>query len=146
MHNPWWLVVGILGALGVGLGAFGAHGLETALAEHPEGERLIEVWGTASRYHLIHALALLGVAAHPRRPAVVGGLFIAGILLFAGSLYLMPTLTLALGGSWRWLGAITPLGGVAFISGWIALAAWPRRPRPAPGPTGPERAANRSGR
>jgi uncharacterized membrane protein YgdD (TMEM256/DUF423 family) len=127
MANPWWTVAGVVGALGVGLGAFGAHGLETALAEHPEGPRLLEVWGTAGRYHLVHALALLGVAAHPRRPAVVGGLFLGGIALFAGSLYLMPVLTLAVGGSWRWLGAITPLGGVCFIAGWLALAAWPRR-------------------
>lgn len=130
----WWIVAGVLGALGVGLGAFGAHGLESALAEHPDGPHLLEVWGTASRYHLIHALAVLGVAAHPRRPAIVGGLFVAGIALFSGSLYLMPLLSLAVGGSWGWLGAITPLGGLAFISGWIALAAWPRAPRTPPAP------------
>lgn len=129
MRNPWWTLAGILGALGVGLAAFGAHGLETALAEHPDGPHLLEIWGTAGRYHLIHALAVIGVAVHPRRPAVAGGLFIAGILLFSGSLYLMPTLSLLLGGSWRWLGAITPLGGVAFISGWLCLAFWPRSPK-----------------
>jgi len=126
----WWIIGGLLGALGVGLGAFGAHGLEGALADHADGPHLLEIWGTAGRYHLIHALALLGVAAHPRRPAVPGVLFVAGILLFSGSLYLMPLLSLGVGGSWSWLGAITPLGGLAFISGWISLAVWPRRARP----------------
>ncbi len=127
----WWIVGGLLGALGVGLGAFGAHGLEGPLSDVPDGPHLIEIWGTASKYHLIHALAVLAVAIHPRKPAVVGALFTAGILLFSGSLYLMPLLTLAVGGSWSWLGAITPLGGLAFISGWVALAVWPRTPRPA---------------
>ncbi|MFK7931746.1 MAG: DUF423 domain-containing protein [Myxococcota bacterium] len=122
----WWTIAGVIGALGVALGAFGAHSLDGHVDEH-----LIEVWHTASRYHLIHALALLGVAAHPRKPAVVGALFVVGIALFAGSLYLMPVLTLALGGSWRWLGAITPLGGVAFIAGWVSLAVWPRTPKSA---------------
>ena len=115
----WWTVAGILGALGVALGAFGAHGLEGRVTD----PHLMEVWHTASRYHLLHALALLGVAAHPRAPAVPGALFVAGIALFSGSLYTM-TLTGA-----RWLGAITPLGGLCLIAGWIALAAWPRTPR-----------------
>lgn len=121
----WWTIAGVLGALGVALGAFGAHGLEGQVDDH-----LLGVWQTASRYHLIHALALLGVAAHPRKPAVAGGLFLAGIALFSGSLYLMPLLTMGLGGSWKWLGAITPLGGVAFIAGWLVLAVWPRSKRP----------------
>jgi uncharacterized membrane protein YgdD (TMEM256/DUF423 family) len=127
----WWLVAGLVGALGVGLGAFGAHGLGDPLhALGPQGDHLLEVWHTAGRYHLIHAVALLGVAAHPRHPAVVGALFVAGIALFSGSLYLMPLLTLAVGGSWSWLGAITPLGGLCFIAGWIALGVWPRKPVP----------------
>ncbi len=108
----WWTVGGILGALGVGSGAFGAHALEA----HIDDARLIEVWHTGAKYHLIHALALLGVAAHPGQPDRAGWLFVAGIVLFSGSLYLM-TLTGA-----RWLGAITPLGGVAFIAGWLTLA------------------------
>ncbi len=118
----WWTLAGVLGALGVALGAFGAHGLQSRL----DDPHLLEVWQTASRYHLIHALALIGVAAHPARPSLAGWAFVAGIALFCGSLYLMPLLTLFVGGSWRWLGAITPLGGVAFIVGWAALAFWPR--------------------
>lgn len=118
----WWTIAAILGALGVILGAFGAHGLQARL----DDPHLLQVWETASRYHLIHALALLGVAAHPGRPWLAGWLFVGGIAIFCGSLYLMPLLTLLLGGSWRWLGAITPIGGVAFIAGWIALAAWSR--------------------
>jgi uncharacterized membrane protein YgdD (TMEM256/DUF423 family) len=109
----WWRVAGIMGALGVALGAFGAHGLQGRVQD----PHLLEVWETAARYHLLHALAVLGVAAHPRQPARAGWLFVAGVLLFSGSLYLM-TLTGA-----RWLGAITPLGGVCMIGGWLTLAA-----------------------
>lgn len=108
----WWTVAGLTGATGVALGAFGAHALEGRVAD----PHLLEVWQTASRYHLLHALALLAVAAHPRPPSASGWLFLAGIALFSGSLYLM-TLTGA-----RWLGAITPLGGVCFIAGWLWLA------------------------
>ena len=108
----WWTVAGIVGALGVAMGAFGAHGIEGAGYE----ARLVEVWHTAARYHLIHALALVGVAAHPQQPVWAGGLFLAGIAIFSGSLYLM-TLTGA-----RWLGAITPVGGLCLIAGWLALA------------------------
>lgn len=118
----WWTIAGVAGALGVALGAFGAHGLQGRL----DDPHLLEVWQTASRYHLIHALALAAVAAHPGRPWAAGWLFVAGIIVFSGTLYLMPLLTMGLGGSWRWLGAITPLGGLAFIAGWLALALWPR--------------------
>ena len=102
-----------MGALGVLLGAFGAHGLEGVVDE----PRLLENWNTGARYHVIHAVALLGVAAHPKQPRVAGVAFSVGIVVFSGSLYLM-TLTGA-----RWLGAITPIGGVLFIIGWLALAA-----------------------
>jgi uncharacterized membrane protein YgdD (TMEM256/DUF423 family) len=108
----WWKVAGIVGALGVALGAFGAHGLQKVITD----AHLLEVWHTGSRYHLIHALALVAVAVHPGKPAAAGRLFLAGIVLFSGSLYAM-TLTGA-----RWLGAITPLGGLAFIAGWLVLA------------------------
>lgn len=107
----WWKVAGLLGALGVALGAFGAHGLK-GIVEDPH---LLEVWETGARYHLIHAVALLGVAAHPSRPRNAGIAFVVGTILFSGSLYLM-TLT-----GVRWLGAITPLGGVSFIVGWCLL-------------------------
>jgi uncharacterized membrane protein YgdD (TMEM256/DUF423 family) len=109
----WWRIAGIVGALGVLLGAFGAHGLKTVVTD----PHLLEVWDTAARYHLIHAVALLGVAAHPSQPRLPGPLFLLGICIFSGSLYLM-----ALTGI-LWLGAITPIGGVCFIAGWLALAA-----------------------
>ncbi len=109
----WWRMAGALGALAVILGAFGAHGLEARVADP---ERLAW-WHTGARYHLVHAVALLGVAAHPRRPRVAGWLFVVGIALFSGSLYVM-TLT-----GIRALGAITPVGGLCLIGGWLALAA-----------------------
>lgn len=107
-----WRTAGIAGALAVALGAFGAHGLE----ERVSAEALAW-WETGARYHLAHAVALGLVAAHPRPGRVAGLAFAIGILLFSGSLYAM-TLT-----GVRWLGAVTPLGGIAFITGWVALAA-----------------------
>lgn len=112
------LMAGALNAaLAVLLGAFGAHALRTRL-----DPALLAVFETAGRYHVYHALALLGVgllAVHaPRAPGlrVAGALFLAGIVLFCASLYL-----LALTGA-RALGVITPFGGLAFIAGWLALA------------------------
>ncbi len=106
----------ISGFLGVALGAFAAHGLKARLA--PE---LLATFDTGVRYQAMHALALLAVAlAHARWPgralAAAGWLFVAGTLLFSGSLY-----ALALTGV-RALGAITPFGGVALLLGWLCLA------------------------
>ena len=106
----------VLGLLGGLVGAFGAH----ALRGRVEAD-LLAVFETGARYHLYHALALLAAGyAAGRWPggaaALAGWCFIAGIVLFSGSLY-----ALALTGV-RWLGAITPLGGVAFLVGWGALA------------------------
>ena len=112
-------ITAVLGLLGVALGAFGAHALRNRV-----GPDLIEVWKTGVLYQLIHTLALLGVAAlGPRagRPGLVTSLFLAGILVFSGSLYL-----LVLTGQ-RWWGAVTPLGGIAFMLGWVALAISARR-------------------
>jgi uncharacterized membrane protein YgdD (TMEM256/DUF423 family) len=113
-----FLAVGALfGATGVALGAFGAHALSSRLSESSLG-----VWETAVNYQLVHALALLAVGVLVREPgtinpafAVAGWGFVVGVVLFSGSLY-----GLALGGP-RWFGPITPLGGVAFIVGWVAL-------------------------
>ena len=113
-----------LGALSAGLavaaGAFGAHALKGHLS--PED---LAVFETGARYQMYHALALLAVAwAASRWPvpsvSAAGWLFVAGTVLFSGSLY-----ALALSGI-RWLGAVTPLGGVAFLAGWACLAvgAW----------------------
>lgn len=106
----------MFGALGVAAGAFGAHGLRGRLT--PE---MLAVFETGVRYQLIHALALLAVAWAGTRWAssaitAAGWLFVAGIVLFSGSLY-----ALCLTGI-RWLGAVTPFGGAVFIAGWLALA------------------------
>ncbi len=107
------LAAALLGAAGVALGAFGAHGLRARL-----DARSLEIWETAVRYHLLHAVALLALALSPQAPALrgPGSLFVAGIALFSGSLY-----ALALGGP-RALGPVTPLGGLAFVAGWLWLA------------------------
>jgi uncharacterized membrane protein YgdD (TMEM256/DUF423 family) len=111
-----FFTLGSLSALiAVAAGAFGAHGLRGRLT--PE---LLTVFETAARYQMYHALALLAVAwAATRWPGALvswaGWLFVAGTLIFSGSLY-----ALALTGA-RWLGAITPLGGVAFLAGWLCL-------------------------
>jgi uncharacterized membrane protein YgdD (TMEM256/DUF423 family) len=116
-----WLLLGALnGFLSVAAGAFGAHALKARL-----GPDLLAVFETGARYHMYHALALLavGLLAAVRPAGVPAGLlngagwaFLVGILLFSGSLY-----ALALTGV-RGLGAITPLGGLGFLAGWVLLA------------------------
>ncbi|MBX2992023.1 MAG: DUF423 domain-containing protein [Bacteroidetes bacterium] len=103
-------------AIGVAAGAFGAHGLKSMLP--PD---MLAVYETAVRYHMYHAFGLIaaGWAAHDTqnsKASVAGWCFVTGTLLFSGSLYIL-TLT-----GLRWLGAITPFGGVLFIAGWILLA------------------------
>lgn len=115
MRNPL-LASGIFGLTGVVLGAFGAHALRATLAAQGSAG----TWETAVHYHLFHALALLAVGLHrPTGPAPwlrrAGIAWGAGIVLFSGSLYL-----LALGGP-RWLGPVTPLGGLGFIVGWVGV-------------------------
>lgn len=114
------LVAALAGFSGVALGAFGAHGLKARLAAKPDAEQRLAWWQTGAQYHLVHALAI-GLAAVRPSPAHGGSalapwLFLAGIALFSGSLYTM-TLT-----GIRKLGAVTPLGGLAFLAGWAALA------------------------
>ncbi len=108
--------------LAVAAGAFGAHALKTRLT--PD---LFTVFEVGARYHMYHALALLLTAwAASRWPVstvhAAGGLFVAGTLLFSGSLYALSLTGL------RWLGAVTPFGGLAFLAGWACLAwgAWHR--------------------
>jgi uncharacterized membrane protein YgdD (TMEM256/DUF423 family) len=105
----------------VAAGAFGAHALRGRLSAD-----LLGVFETAARYQMYHALGLMAVAWAASRwpgalPQWAGWLFVAGTVLFSGSLY-----ALALSGV-RWLGAITPLGGVAFLAGWICLGLAARR-------------------
>lgn len=112
-----FVILGALsGAIGVGAGAFGAHALRERLEP-----RMLEVFETAARYQMFHAIALFGAAwVVSRWPGslanAAGWLFLAGTVLFSGSLY-----ALALSNV-RALGAITPLGGVCFIAGWLCLA------------------------
>jgi uncharacterized membrane protein YgdD (TMEM256/DUF423 family) len=117
-----WIITGaVLGALTVALGAFGAHALKDRLAPAD-----LELWKTAVQYQGMHAMALVffGLAqqARPRR-CLAGWSFLLGTVVFSGTVY-----ALALGGP-RWLGAITPFGGMLLIVGWIAFAASAARAR-----------------
>ncbi len=101
----------LLAGLGVALGAFGAHGLRAVL-----GASELGWWNTAVQYQMWHAVGLVGIAALPgprRWPAL---LLLLGTTIFSGTLYVM-----ALTGM-RWLGAVTPIGGLLMIAGWLALA------------------------
>lgn len=116
MTRTLFMLGSLLGLIGVAAGAFGAHGLRNRLT--PD---LLDTWETAVRYQLVHALALLATAwaltRWPGAPArAAGWLFLAGTLVFSGSLYL-----LCLSGA-RWLGAVTPIGGLALLTGWGCLA------------------------
>lgn len=110
-------IAAINGFLAVGLGAFAAHGLRDRLPED-----LLAVFQTGVQYQMYHALALFGVGllgiqfADSPLLRASGFMFIAGIVIFSGSLYI-----LSLSGI-RWLGAITPIGGLAFLTGWLLLA------------------------
>ncbi|MCL4486629.1 MAG: DUF423 domain-containing protein [Chloroflexi bacterium] len=116
MSQLFFALAGISGALAVALGAFGAHALRRRLSHET-----IETFRIGVQYQMYHALALLGVALaleRSRAPVLLtsaGWLFILGTLLFSGSLYLLTLLRL------RWLGSVTPLGGIAFIVGWLCL-------------------------
>ena len=116
MDRTFLLIGALAGFIGVALGAFGAHGLRGRLSAD-----MLTVFETGVRYHMYHALAILLTAAVAQRvggwlAAAAGWCFMAGIVLFSGSLYL-----LALTGVGT-LGAITPLGGLAFLAGWACLA------------------------
>lgn len=127
----WIPIVGaLLAAVGVGLGAFGAHGLEDQLRRlGHEGslDKRLAWFETAVRYQLYHALGMLAIAALAATQTsgwhrAAAGMFVLGIALFSGSLYIM---TFA-GDAWRKLGMVSPLGGLALIVGWVvlAVAAW----------------------
>jgi uncharacterized membrane protein YgdD (TMEM256/DUF423 family) len=117
MANFFIGIGALLAAIGVALGAFGAHGLRAKLEP-----RLLEIWQTGVEYHMYHALGLILLGLLLRwAPAGAlinwsGGLMLAGILFFSGSLYLLVLTGLG------WLGAITPLGGLSFIIAWLLLA------------------------
>ena len=121
MHKLYLILGGVFGGLGVVLGAFGAHGLKQLV-----GPETVGTFQTGVQYQMYHAFALLIVGIlYERLPHSLlnwaGGLFIGGIILFSGSLYLLAALKAAnkvgLGG----VGIITPIGGLLFIVGWILL-------------------------
>jgi uncharacterized membrane protein YgdD (TMEM256/DUF423 family) len=112
-----FILLGALNAmLGVGLGAFGAHGLKTMLS--PE---LLAIYQAGVTYQMYHALGLIGIGLiHPKAPSSkllhwAGWLMFSGIVLFSGSLYLLALLNL------KWLGMITPLGGICFLTAWLFI-------------------------
>lgn len=121
MPRVFTIIAAGLAFIGVALGAFGAHGLAATL----EASGRADTFDTANQYHLIHALALLGAAwaaeRWPGRAARWAGyLFVLGVLLFSGSLYVLAIFDIG------FMGAVAPLGGAALLGGWLCLglAAW----------------------
>lgn len=117
MSKFWFSIGCVLLALSVGIGAFGAHGLKTIL----EANNRIETFETAVKYQFYHSfgiviLSLISKNITTKMVNPIGWLFLGGIIVFSGSLYI-----LSLSGI-RWLGAITPLGGVSFILAWLLMA------------------------
>ena len=110
----WIVVAALSGALAVMAGAFGAHGLSARVSADQ-----LTAWSTAASYHLVHSIALLALALFSaqsgRAVGLQSGLFLAGILLFSGSIYLL-VLTPA-----KWLGPVTPIGGLCLVAGWLSL-------------------------
>ena len=116
MKSGWLMIGAVAGGVGVALGAFGAHGLKSRVSAE-----MLAVFETGVRYQMYHALALVAVGLAATRWTSVwlgaaGWLFLIGIVVFSGSLYVMTFTGI------RWLGAITPIGGLSFILGWLSLA------------------------
>ena len=116
MSILFFRIAAVLCFLAVALGAFGAHSLRSSLELHG----MLDVWNKAVLYHFIHAIALLVLALYGTVNRGAWWLLLAGILLFSGSLYVMAQTNL------RWLGAITPFGGLCFLAGWAWLIITPR--------------------
>jgi uncharacterized membrane protein YgdD (TMEM256/DUF423 family) len=111
MKNPWILISGVFGFLGVALGAFGAHGLKESLT--PD---MLEIYKTGVLYHLIHSIAILAIGLYGNIKLFKSALFFsAGIVLFSFSLYVYSITSI------KTLAMITPLGGVCFLIGWLIL-------------------------
>jgi len=121
MNKTFLITAAIIGALSVALGAFGAHGLKDKLNEYTLG-----IFETAVRYQFYHVFALLTVGLlfqyyNNGWMLWSGRLFIAGMILFCGSLYLLTYFIANNNESMKWLGAVTPFGGLCFIAGWICM-------------------------
>lgn len=122
MLRKFIIAAAIFGGLGVALGAFGAHGLEKVTSN----EKILQGFRTGVQYQLYHALALLAVAIlFDKLPVKVlkwaGYFFIAGIILFSGSLFLLTFLKIQESNAIKLVGPVTPLGGLCFIAGWLFL-------------------------
>jgi uncharacterized membrane protein YgdD (TMEM256/DUF423 family) len=123
MHKGFLKTAALLGALSVGMGAFAAHALKELVSQ-----RVLITFETAVRYQFYHLLALALIAMlykefPNKRMLAAGWLFIAGIIIFCGSLYLLCFVQAAVQPGYNWLGAVTPIGGLAFIAGWVMLFA-----------------------
>ncbi len=116
MSLPLFRIAAALCFLAVALGAFGAHALRSTIESHG----LLDAWNKAVLYHFVHAIALFALALAGATNRTAWWLLFAGIFLFSGSLYLMALTNL------RWLGAVTPLGGLCFLAGWAWLVVAPR--------------------
>jgi uncharacterized membrane protein YgdD (TMEM256/DUF423 family) len=117
MSISFFRIAAVLCFLAVALGAFGAHSLKAAL----ELRGTLNTWHTAVLYHFIHAIALLVLALYGANNRGAWWLLFAGIVLFSGSLYAIALTNL------RWLGPVTPLGGLCFLAGWVWLIVSPPR-------------------
>ena len=110
----WMIIAAVSGALAVVCGAFGAHGLKARLEPAQ-----LEAWTTATQYHLLHSVVLLALALFAAQSGksiqLPAGLFSVGMLLFSGSIYLLVLTQM------RWLGPVTPIGGLLLIAGWLSL-------------------------
>ncbi|MBC7873358.1 MAG: DUF423 domain-containing protein [Ferruginibacter sp.] len=122
MHKNYLAAAAIFGGLAVALGAFGAHGLESITKD----EKILHGFRTGVEYQLYHALALLALAGFSDKfpgnwMKWVGTCFISGIILFSGSLYLLTFFKIQGSSAVKFVGPITPLGGLFFIAGWLSL-------------------------
>jgi uncharacterized membrane protein YgdD (TMEM256/DUF423 family) len=120
MSIPLFSLAAFFCFLAVALGAFGAHSLKATL----EANGTREIWNTAVLYHLAHAIALVVLALHPSSLRLASGLLTAGIVIFSGSLYILAVTNV------KWLGAITPVGGLCFLAGWLWLIFSPPESQP----------------
>lgn len=105
-------IAAVSGLLAVALGAFGAHGLRDILIANSTAQ----TWTTAATYHLVHSVVLLFVSRIKPVPKMAAWCFVAGIVLFSGTLYVLAVSNL------KWLGAVAPVGGFCLLAGWLALA------------------------
>jgi len=127
MQKRFLVFSGFSAAIAVALGAMGAHFLKSKLESGLITETNLQTFETAVKYHIYHSIALLTIALLADKLSnnllsKAGYCFMAGIILFSGSLYLLSSGTLLGLPNLRWLGPVTPIGGLCFISGWVLIA------------------------